>query len=101
MIALFAVVFSVYVVFWAVILSLFAVLLAIACTGLFLLVAPIWLPFSNMGGALISLGGGAACIGLTLFAFLGAVYVAKGLIALSRSMVHGIKRLFIRKKEAA
>ena len=55
MIALFAVVFSVYVVFWAVILSLFAVVLAIACTGLFLLVAPIWLPFSNMGGALMNL----------------------------------------------
>jgi len=77
--AFLAVVLSVYVVIWSVVVVLFAVVFAIAASGLALIVGGIWDIISNPLTALMILGAGVALAGLAVFAFLGAVYAAKGL----------------------
>ena len=44
------------------------------------------------------LGGGAGCAGLSIFAFLGALAVAKGLVKLTVIIARWIKSLFIKKE---
>ena len=99
--ALFAVLLSVYVVIWSVIVSLFAAVVGVGCGGLFLLIAPIFIPFTNVGGALISLGSGTVCISLAIFGFLGSIYVAKVLVWFSGFLLRKLKGLFIHQKEVA
>jgi len=96
--AIFAVVFSIYVVIWSVVVVLFAVVFAIAASGLALIVGGIWNMFHNPLLALMVLGSGVALAGLSILAFLGAIYTAKGLAKLTVLIARGIKSLFIRKK---
>lgn len=96
--ALFAVVLSVYIVIWAVIVVLFAAVLAIGVSGLGLIA----MAFINIGGGfapfIMALGAGVACAGLSIFAFLGSLQAAKGLVRLTALIARGIKSLFIRKE---
>jgi len=96
--AFLAVVLSVYVVIWSVVVVLFAVVFAIAASGLALIVGGIWDIISNPLTALMILGAGVALAGLAVFAFLGAVYAAKGLAKLTVLIAKGVKSLFIRKR---
>ncbi|HOP12329.1 MAG TPA: DUF1700 domain-containing protein [Oscillospiraceae bacterium] len=96
--AIFAVVLSIYVVIWSVVVVLFAVVFAIAASGLALIVGGIWNMFHNPLLALMVLGSGVALAGLSILAFLGAMYTAKGLAKLTVLIARGIKTLFIRKK---
>ena len=77
---------------------LFAVVFAIAASGLALIVGGIWDIISNPLTALMILGAGVALAGLAVFAFLGAVYAAKGLAKLTVLIAKGVKSLFIRKR---
>ena len=98
-IALLAVILSVYVVIWAVAIVLFAVVLSILAVGIFGIVlfaanvalAPI--------PALLVLGLGLICLGLTIPAFMGAVAAAKGVCRLTGRIAKWIRSLFIRKEE--
>ncbi len=95
---IFAVVLSVYLVIWAVIVTLFAVVISIVITGLALIIASIVIATHNLPLALMVLGGGAACAGLSILAFLGALAVAKGLVKLTVIIARWIKSLFIKKE---
>lgn len=99
--ALFCVMLSVYIVLWAGILVLFSAVLAIGIGGLALLVVACMNFGTNLPLALLLLGGGLACLGLCIFAFLGASAVSKGLARLSLRFARWIKSLFILKEEAA
>lgn len=98
MMAFLAVVLSIYVVIWSMVVVIFAVVFAIAASGMMLIVGGIWNIIHNPLLGLIALGSGVALAGLAIFAFLGAVYTAKGLAKLTVIIARGIKSLFIRRK---
>jgi len=97
-IALLAVLLSVYIVIWALIVVLFAVVLAIALSGLALIVASLWLNGPGLPLALMALGGGILCAGLSILAFFGALLAAKGLVRFTALIAGWIKSLFMRKE---
>lgn len=98
LIALLAVVLAVYITIWAVIVALFAVVLSIALSGLALIIGTAWIVGHDLPLALMILGGGVACAGFSIFAFLGALIAAKGLVKLTGMIARWIKSLFIRKE---
>jgi uncharacterized membrane protein len=100
MLALFAVMLSVYVVLWSVILVLFAVVLAIGAAGLGLLLAAAVAFSTAVPPSLMLIGGGLVCLGLCVFAFFGALAVARGLARLTAVFARWVKSLFIRKEES-
>lgn len=96
--ALIAVTLAVYVVIWTVVAVLFTVVFAIGVSGLALIIGGVWSLIATPAGAILLLGSGAALAGLSIFAFLGAVYAAKGLAKLTAAIAGGIKSLFIKRK---
>jgi len=94
----FAIMLTVYIVIWTVVVVLFAVVFAIGASGLALIIGGIWDIIPNPLIAIILLGAGVALAGLAIFAFLGAVYTAKGLAKLTVLIARGIKSLFIKRK---
>jgi uncharacterized membrane protein len=93
-----SVVLSIYVVIWSIVVVLFAVVFAIGASGLALIIGGIWSMFTNPAGSILILGAGIGLAGLAIFAFLGAVYTAKGLAKLTVLIARGIKSLFIKRK---
>ena len=97
--AMLAVVFSIYIVIWSLIVVLFAVVLSILAVGVFgvvlfaanVVLAPV--------PALLVLGLGLICLGLTIPAFMGAAAAAKGVCKLTGRISKWIRSLFIRKEE--
>ncbi len=99
--AAFAVILSVYAVLCAVVITLYAADLTVACgapVGIAGLVA--YIVAGNFPAALLMLGAGVACVGLAIFMFLGCNQVTRGVIALGRLILVGIKRCFVRKESA-
>ena len=98
-VALFAIVFSLYVSLWAVIISLWAVFVSVAACSVGGVAAGIG--FAVGGNALSGIamvGAGIACAGLAVFAFFGCKAVTKGAVALTKSMAIWIKNCFIKKE---
>ena len=101
LIAVVAIVFSLYISLWAVVISLWAVLIAlVACafgitaTGISTLLSGNHLP----GIALIAAG--AVCAGISIFLLLGCKAATKGTAILLKKTLLGIKNCFIQKEEA-
>jgi uncharacterized membrane protein len=98
MLALFSVILSVYVVLWSVIVTLFSVVLAIGAAGLGLILGAGFLFGTAVLPSLPLIGGGLVCLGFCVFAFFGALSVARGLVWLTAAFARWIKSLFIRKE---
>lgn len=98
MMSFLAVVLSIYVVIWSIVVVLFAVVFAIGVSGLALIVGGIWSLFVSPLVGILMLGTGAGLAGVTILAFLGSVYTAKGLAKLTVLIARGIKSLFIKRK---
>ena len=101
LIAVIAVVFSVYAAIWAVIIAVFGVVLAL---GLSAIAIPFLLLFAAntvAGPAGIAMGVGAMLVlaGLAVIFFVGALKIAKCLGKLAGAFGRWLKRLFIRKEE--
>ena len=98
-----AVVFSVYVAIWSVVISFYACTLSLGTVGV---ASVIYLPFGiaafkEVLPVIFVFGGGLVCAGLAIFAFFGSNYTAKGAIQLGKIIVRFIKRCFVGKETKA
>lgn len=98
--AFIAVIASVYIVIWSLIVSIFAVVLSLGVLGVYLLIKSFWLFPTGLSTVIFTVGCGFGFAGLCLLAFLGAKEVTIGLVHLTKWIFIQIKSLFI-KKEAA
>ena len=101
-IALAAVVFSVYVSLWSVIVSLWAVFgsLAASSVGVMLAGGVVAMGGDTLPGIAL-VGAGLVAAGLSIFAFLGSRAATKGLVLLTKKCAVWIKNCLIRKEVAA
>lgn len=95
-----AVIASVYLVIWTLIICMFTLVFCLGVAGVFLLFKSFWLFGAGFSTVIYTIGCGLGLAGLCLLAFLGAKVVTLGLIQLTRWIFVQIKSLFI-KKEAA
>lgn len=94
-----AVIFSLYVSLWSVIVSLWAVFAALAGSALGCLAGgAVILCLKTPITGIACIGLGLVCAGLSIFAFFGCRAATKGTVWLTRRMVIGIKRSFIKKE---
>lgn len=100
LIALLAVVFAFYAVVWSVFISLYAVVLAFAVSGLASAVFSPVIFASNVPAGLFLLGCGFILASLAIFTFRPVTLAAKEVVGLTAVVLKKIKSLFI-KKEAA
>lgn len=98
LIALAAVVLSVYITLWAIIVSLFAVVLSVAVSSIACLVGGFLLQPLSLPGVLLGLGAALVCAGLAIFLFFGCRALAKGIVKLCKLLWQAIKGCFIGKR---
>lgn len=90
----------VYIMVWAVVITLYAVDLSLALAGVSGIAAAFLYGFSgNAPGIAAALGVGLVCMGLAVFCFFGVNQVARWVLRLGRKMLLWLKSLFIRKEE--
>lgn len=95
-----AVALMLYVVLWAIILSLYAVDLSLAAAWLYFWINIFMcIASGNLAAAVFSFGLGLACAGLAVLAFFGFNQITRGLVALSKRLMHKIKVSFILKSD--
>lgn len=92
-----AIVISIFLVCWAVIVSIFAAVLAIGVSGVYLLIKSIQLSGMGFAYILLTTGSGIVLAGLTLFAWLGARILVIRLVQFTKWVAREIKGMFIRK----
>ncbi len=103
LIAAFAVIFSVYVAIWSIVIVLYACTVALGAVGL---AGVIYLPFgiAVFGKVIPSVfifGAGLICAGLAVLAFFASNYTAKAVIWLGQKILRLIKRCFVGKEAKA
>lgn len=99
LIAIFAVVFAIYVCFWAVVITLFAVAFALAVSSLAMIVFLIFkLIASNVATAVLALAAAFLLAGLALLIGLAAYWTARGAVLTAAAMVKAVKAIFKRKE---
>ena len=99
LIAALAVLFSIYVCIWALVISVYAVELAlvggvIAGVGSTVM----YLKEGNFAGALFSAGAAVLCAGLAILLFFGCIKLTKAVVKLTARMLLGIKNSFVGKE---
>lgn len=95
-----AVLFSVYVVIWALIAAFWAVELALAVSGVFCVGAGIVLLCQGDGTrGLLGIAAGLVLAGLAIFGFFGCKALTKGAVRLTKTIALWIKSLFLRKEK--
>ena len=98
-VAMLAIMFSVYVVIWSVIFSLWAGDLAFAVSSVACLIAGLVLILRGGGSAgLVPIGAGFILGGLSVFLFFGCLAATKGAAVLTKEIAAWMKSLFIRKE---
>ncbi len=99
LLALGVVMLAVYIVLWSLVISIYAVDVSLAAcllggigggVGLFI----VGNPFS----ALFLLGAGLVCGGLSIFLFFGCKAATKGTVLLTKKILLGVKKCFVRKE---
>ena len=100
LIAVLAVILSIYISIWAVVISLYAVDLSLALSAAALVVGMfIYLFKGSVSGALMSLGAGVFCAGLSIVMFIGCNALVKAIIKLTKKSLLGVKSWFVRKED--
>ena len=101
LIALFAVVFSVYVSLWAVIISLWAAFASFIGGALIGIGSGIGsICTGNAPAGILLIGASGSLIGLAIFLFFGCKSVTRAIIFITRKISLFIKKCFVRKEEA-
>ena len=101
LIAVVAVVFSVYVSLWSIVISLWAVfasLVVCAVAGLIMGVA--FSVSGNVHAGLMAVAAGFVCAGLSVFLFYGCKAAPKGIALLAKIIVLSVKKGLTKKEEA-
>ncbi len=97
LIAGFSVVITIYASFWVIIISLWAVFAALIACGISGIAAGIVLALTkNALTGLAFIGGGFVCAGLSVFMFFGCKASTKGFFILTKKILTGIKKIFIK-----
>ncbi len=101
LIALFAVIFSVYISLWSVIVSLWAAFVSVVGCAVGGIIAGILFTCSGSTHAGIAmLGAGMVCAGFSVFAFFGCRAATKGILLITKKLAVWIKNCFIKKEDA-
>ena len=101
LIAFFAVIFSVYVTFWSVIISFWAVFAAFVASAVGIIIGGALISFFGSGLIGVALiGAGLVLFGLSVLTFFACKIATKGIIRLTKAMLLGIKKCFVRKGDA-
>jgi len=96
-----AVILSLYVSSWAVIISLWAVFASLAaCSAGGVLACAVFAIGGNGAAGIAMLAAGIVCAGLSVFMFFGCRAAAKGVLILTKKIAVWIKNCFIKKEEA-
>lgn len=99
LIAIIAVLFSVYISLWAVAICLWAVFVALAGSGLGGVAGGIIIACrTNTPSGIALLGAGLMSLGLSVFAFYGSIYITKGLVSLTKWLWLSVKKRIMRKE---
>jgi len=100
-IAAIAVIFALYISWWAVLISLWSIFASfVACSGGGVVACVLFVSGGNGAWGLAMLAAGAVCAGLAIFMFYGCKAATKGTLILTKKMGIWMKNCFI-KKEAA
>ena len=92
-ISVWAAIFSVIISLWAVSVSLIAMLFGGIAAGVIMIVkGALWQGIATIGAGLV-------CAGLGVLLFIGCIYAAKGTLWLTKKLITGIKKVFIRKED--
>ena len=97
-VALFAVVFSIYIVIWVLVIVVFAVFISFAACVLALIVLFVRFLFSGAALAVLALGCAFVLAGLAILTWILAVAFAKLIVKATAAIGRGVKSLFIRKE---
>ena len=101
LIAAIAILFSLYIVLWSLVITLWAIELALwACALAGIALAVYYGVKGELPACLAMLGIGLFAAGLSILLFFGCVAATKGMIPLTKKILRGIKKLFIRKERA-
>lgn len=99
LVALFAVIFSVYVSLWSIIIALWSVFVSLIACSLYGVVSGVIFAFSGLTGvAILSLG--VVCAGLSIFAFYGCKCATVGIVKITKNITKWIIRRFSKKEVA-
>ena len=100
-IAAVAVVFSLYISLWAIIVLLWTVFGVLAlCSVATVPVCVVFAVHGNILSGLVLLSAGTACAGFSVFMFFGCGKATKGILVLTKEITMRIKNCFIKKEEA-
>lgn len=94
-----SVVISLYAAAWSLVGSVWACFVSVAVSTLACLISGIAIAVTGSalpGVALI--GGGLFCAGVSIFLFFGSLAATKGMVKLTKAMVLGIKKCFVKKE---
>lgn len=98
LIAVIAVIFSLYISLWSVIVSLWAVFAsAVACCTAGVIAGIVMICIGKVHAGIALISGGAVCAGLAILLCLTSKAATAGMTLLSKKLVLWIKRCFIRK----
>ena len=99
LVAIAAVVFSLYAVLWSLAIAAWAVFVSLGAAGIACLPAAVVFAIGGNGlSGLFLFGGGCAAIGVAIFAYFGSVYATKGVVILSKKIILDIKKCFVKKE---
>lgn len=100
-IAAFAVVLSLYLSWWAVVISLWSVFASLAACSVGGIAVCVILAANGSGASgLAMLAAGLVCAGLAIFSFYGCKAITDGTLKLTKKTAIWIKKCFIRKEDA-
>ena len=100
LIAVFAVILAVYAVLWVLVICAYAVCFSMAAGAVWGIPgAFLSLRSGSVAGALFYIGAGLLCAGLAILLRFACVWAAKRVLALTRKIIPGIKRAFIRQSD--
>ena len=96
-----AIIISLYAVLWTLVVCAWAVFASLVGGALGGVVGGVITAiFNNQVAGIVLISGGLVCGGLAIFSFFGCLAATKGTAKLSKRIVLGIKRMFVRKGEA-
>lgn len=101
LIAVAAVILSIWVSLWSVVISLYAAAVALCASAIGCLLGSFFLFGGTSGGFLVALGTALLCAGLGILLFMLSNLAAKGMIALTKLTWKGIRRIFAGKERTA
>ena len=88
---------SVYVSLWAVVISLYAVFVALVAAAIGCIVGSFFM-VGGWGAAVVAWGAALVCAGLAILIFMLSNLAAKGMVALTKLCIAGVRNIFQRKE---